>query len=83
MAQASAQRAGHWESSHRALQEGGRRKKPQLLSQPDPYSHPAKRPATTSALLGLGPGSCPPSAPRMAGSVSYRMCAEKTQPPYF
>lgn len=28
MAQASAQRAGHWGSSHWALQEGSRRKKP-------------------------------------------------------
>lgn len=87
-AQAPAQRAGRWGSSHRALQEGGRRKKPQLLSWPDPHSppaccspssHPAQRPATTSALLGLGPGNCPLSA--LSGWVSYRMCAEKRQAP--
>lgn len=89
MAQASAQRAGRWGNSHRALQEGGRRKKPQLLSWPDPHSppaccspssHPAQRPATTSALLGLGPGNCPLSAP--SGWVSCRMCAEKRQAPF-
>lgn len=55
VAQASTQRASHVGSSHKALQEGCRRKKSQLLSWPDPHSpcllHPPPAPTQPSALL--------------------------------
>lgn len=90
MAQALAQRAGHWGSSHRALHEGSRRTKPQLLSWPDPHSSCLPLP-----LLPPGPVPCYdlcspglrarqlPSLLSQSGWVSYRMCAEKTQAPPF
>lgn len=48
-----------------------------LLATHSPSSHPAQRPAMTSALLGFGPGSCPLSAPTRLGQL--QMCAEKRQ----
>lgn len=95
-AQASAQSTGHWGSSHRALQKGGRRRRPQLLSWPDPHSPcllytppacstlPQLPPslAPCEDLCSPGPGARQLPSPRpQSGWVSYRMCTEKRQSP--
>lgn len=90
MAQALAQRASHWGSSHGALHEGSRRKKSQLLSWPDPHSSclplpqlpPSRAPCYDLCSPGIRARQLPSLLPQ-SGWVSYRMCAEKTQAPLF
>lgn len=88
MVQASAQRTGHQGNSHRALQEGGRRKRPQLLSWSDPHSAclllpqlpPGPAPCYNLCSPGLRARQLPSLHPE-SGWVSYRMCAKKRQAP--